>query len=125
MAVDEHVDAVHLLQQVDGAVAGGLGIDAQVGQADDVLAALCLQSVHLILRALEHLMAGLEGHALDLGGVGLGCSLRGVQAENADLGAVGGGEDHVVLKGHLTVVQDIGSHNGEVGLRLQIVLRFS
>ena len=95
VAVDEHVDAIHLLQQVDGAVAGGLGIDAQVAQADDVLAALCLQCVHLILRAVEHLLAGQEGHALDLGGVGLGGGLRGVQAEHADLGAVGRGEDHV------------------------------
>ncbi|CAN4029425.1 Catabolite control protein, partial [Dysosmobacter welbionis] len=121
VAVDEHVDALHLLQQVDGAVAGGLGIDAQVAQADDVLAALCLQCVHLILRAVEHLIAGQEGHALDLGGVGLGCGLRGVQAEHADLGAVGRGEDHVVLKGHLAVVQDIGVHDGEVGVRLQIL----
>ena len=120
VTVDEHVDAVHVLQQVDGAVAHGLGINAQVTQTYDDVAALGGQSVHLGLGAVEHLLAGQEGNTLDLGGVGLGGGFGGVQTEEADLGAVGCGEDDVVAEGKLAVVLDVGSQDGEVGLGGQI-----
>ena len=121
MAVDEHVDTLHLLQQVDGAVARGLVVNAQVAQADHIVAALSRQGVLLLLGTVVQILAGQEGHALDLGGVGLGGGLRSVQAEHADLGAVGRGEHQVVLKGHTAVVQDVGIHDGKVGIRLQIL----
>ena len=87
-----------------------------MAQTHDHVAALSLQRIHLLLGALHQLVAGEEGNALDLGGVGLGGCLRGVQAEHADLGAVGGGEGHVVLKGGLAVVEHVGRHDGELRL---------
>ena len=62
VSVDEHVDAVHnFSSRSDGAVAGGFLVDAQVAQADDVIAAVRLQGVHLRLCAVEHgLVAGQE-----------------------------------------------------------------
>ena len=120
MSVDEEINAVDLFQQIHGAVALGLVVNAQVAQADNVLAALRLQGVHLLLGAVEHLLAGQEGHALNLGGMGLGGGLRGVQAEEADLGAVGGGEHLVGLKGHLAVVQHVGGHDGELSVLGQL-----
>ena len=70
VAVDEDVDARHLFQQVDGAVAGGLDVDAQVAQADDEVTAGGLQGVHLGLGAGKQVLAGQEGDPLDLGGGG-------------------------------------------------------
>ena len=121
MAVDEQVDAGDLLQQVDGAVARGLIVDAQMAQADDVVALVGLQGLHLLLGAVEHLLGGQEGHALDLGGVGLGGGLGGVQAEHADLHAVLGGKGHVVLEGHLAIVEHVGGHDGILGALRQLL----
>ena len=86
-----------------------------MSQADDDAAALGLQSVHLLLGNLEHLLSGREGDALDLAGVGLGGGLRGLQAEHADLGAVRRGEDLVVAEGGLSVIQGVGGKDGELG----------
>ena len=117
MTVDEHIDTGDLLQQVDGAVGGGgsLLVDAQVAQADDVVALSGGQGIHLLLGDLIHLLAAGKGHALDLGGIGLGSGLRGIQTEHADLGAVGGLEGDVVTKSQLPVVLDVGGQNGELG----------
>ena len=49
-------------------------IDAQVAQADDVIAVR--QSLYLLLSDGKHILAGSKAHTLDLGGVGLGSSLR-------------------------------------------------
>ena len=116
VAVDEEVDAVHFLQKVHGAVAGGLIVDAQVAQAHDDITALGLQLIHLLLGAGKQLIVRQEGNALDLGGVGLGGRLRGVQAENADLGAVRRGEGHVVIERGLAAVEHVGRHDGEIRL---------
>ena len=121
VAVDEEVDAVHFLQKVHGAVAGGLIVDAQVAQAHDNIAALGLQLIYLLLSAGKQLVVRQEGDALDLGGVGLGGRLRGVQAENADLGAVRRGEGHVVIERGLAAVEHVGRHNGEIRLAGQFL----
>ena len=119
MAVNEHINAGHLLQQVNGAIAGRLGVNAQMSQADDVLAVGILQHLHLRLGQVEHLLSGQEGHALDFAGIGLGGGFGGVQAEYADLGAIRRGEDHVILKSRPAVVGDVGIHNGKVGVLFQ------
>ena len=116
MAVNEHVDTGHSVQHVDGAVAGGLGVNAQVPQADDVVTASGFQGIHFGLGQLHHVLAADEGHALDLGGVGLGGGLRGLQAEDTDLLALGGGEDGVAVEGGGPVIPDVGRQNWEVGL---------
>ena len=123
MAIDEDVNAGDLLQQVDGAVAGGLSVNAQVAQADDVVAAVGFQGVHLGLGAVEHLLGGQEGDSLDLVRVGLGGGLRGVKAENADLFAIGGGEGGLIPQGGGVVIPYVGGQDGEVrfpGQGLQI-----
>ena len=133
MAVDEHIDARHLAQQVDGAVGGGgrLVVDTQMADADDVVAALVLtQHGGHVLRDLVHFLAAGKGHTGDLAGVRLGSRLRGVQTEHADLGAAGGGEHSRVVKGQLTVVLHVGSQHGELGglhvllQRLKAVVEF-
>ena len=116
VAVNEHVDAGHGVQHVDGPVAGGLGVNAQVPQADDVVTASGFQGIHFGLGQLHHVLAADEGHALDLGGVGLGGGLRGLQAEDTDLLAIGGGEDGVAVEGGGPIILDVGRQNGEVGL---------
>ncbi len=123
MAVDEHVDAADLGQQIHRAVGGGGGlvVNAQVTQADDDVRALVLQGLHLGGGHGVQLLAAGELHALDLGGMGFGGGLRGVQAEHADLGAVGGGEHKVVTEGQLVVVGDVGGQDGEVGGCLQLL----
>ena len=115
MAVDENVNALDDVQQVDGAVAGGFTVNAQMPQTDDALTALRFQGVDLILRDFEHLLTGREGHTLDLAGVRLGGSLRGLQTEHADPGAIRGGEDLVVPESGFAVVQGVGGENGELG----------
>ena len=125
MTVDEHVDSGDLVQQVDRAVAGGSGliVDAQVAQADDVVAALVLaQHIRHILCDLVQLLTAGEGHALDLTGVGLCGGLRGVQTEHADLGAAGGGEHGRIVKGQLAVVLHVGGQHGELGV-LHVLLQ--
>ena len=112
--VDENVDARDLFKQVDGAVADGLVINAEVAEADDDIALVRLERVHLSLRELEHLFARGEGHALDLGGVGLGRGLGCLQAEHADLRAVRRGEGHVILKRGLAVIKGVGGEDGEL-----------
>ena len=115
MAVDEEVDALHGVHQVDGAVALGLVVNAQVAQAHDVVAALILQRLDLGLGDGEHVLARGEGHALDLGGVGLGGGLGGAQAEDADFLAALLAENHMGVFG-LSVDQHVGGHHGEFGV---------
>ena len=115
VAVDQHVDALHGLQEVDGAVALGLVVNAQVGQADDVITALVLQRLDLGLGDGEHVLARGEGHALDLGGMGLGAALGGGQAEHADLFTAGSGENGVGIF-RLAVYQHVGGDHGEFGV---------
>ena len=121
MAIDEQVDAGHILQQIDGAVLGhsGLIIDAQVAQAHNDVAALGFQSVHLSLCDLIHVLSTCEAHALNLGGMGFGSGLGGAQTEHADLGAVGGGEHGVVTERQFAVLGDVGGQDGELGFLCQ------
>ena len=117
MAVDEHVDAGDVLQQVDGAVAGGLCVNAQVAQADDVVAAGGGELVHLLLGAGEEFVLGQEGDALQLSGVGLGGSFGGGQTKDAHghvpqlEGVVGLVHGQLALGG-----EGVGSQDGELGL---------
>ena len=96
-----------------------------MADADDVVAALVLtEHGGHVLGDLVHLLAGGEGHAGDLAGVGLGGGLGGVQAEHADLGAAGGGEHGCVVKGQLAVVLHIGGQHGEAGGLHVLLQRF-
>ena len=115
MSVNEHVDTVHNIQQVRGTVAKGFLVDAQMAQADDVIAAVRLQGVHLRLCAVKHGLVAQNGHALDLSGVCLGCGLRGLQTEHADLDTGRRGEDLVGVECHLPLIEHVGCHNGELG----------
>ena len=117
MTIDEQIDAGDLLQQIDGAVAGGLLIDAQVAQADDVIAVR--QSLYLLLSDGKHILAGSKAHALDLGGVGLGSSLRRIQTKHADGGTIGSGKHRILLQSSLTINSDVGSQDGELSLLSQ------
>ena len=122
VAVNEHVDTGHSVQHVDGAVAGGLGVNAQVPQADDVVTAGGFQGIHFGLGQLHHVLAANEGHTLDLGGVGLGGGLRSCQAEETD-GFVAQKvvvENDTAAESRFTVVQDIGSQGVGPGLALQL-----
>ena len=114
MAVDEHVDAGDVLQQVDGAVAGGLCVNAQVAQADDVVTASGGELVHLLLGAGEEFLLSQEGDALQLSGVGLGGSFRGGQTKDAH-GHVAQLEGEVVaIHGQVTFGgEGIGSQDGD------------
>ena len=114
VAVDEHIDAGDLGEQVDGAVGGALIVDAQVAQADDVIAAGGLKSGDLLLGAADERAVGEEGHALDHGGVGLGGGLRGGEAKDADglaaqlIGGAGG-------ELGAAVVEHVGGQDVELG----------
>ena len=116
MAVNEHVNAGDLLQQINGAVggSGGLIVNAQVAQADDVVAPGLGQLVNLRLGHSVHILAGGELHANRLAGVALGLGLGGVQTEHAQLDAVLGLKDDVVAKGQLAVIGDVGGQDGEL-----------
>ena len=121
MAVDEHVNARDLVEQVDGADtgAGALLINAQMAQADDVVALGLGQFVHLSLGSGIQVLAGSKGNALDLGGVRLGGSLGGIQTEDADLSAALGGEDGIGIKSHRILIGDVGRQDGELSSRGQ------
>ena len=87
VAVDEHVDAGDLGENVNGAVARGLVADAEVAEADDVIAAVGHESVNLVLGVAVELVPGHEADADYLGRMGLGGGLGGLKAEEAYLGA--------------------------------------
>ena len=121
VAVNEHVDTGHGVQHVDGAVAGGFGVNAQVPQADDVVTASGFQGIHFGLGQLHHVLAADEGHALDLGGVGLGGGLRSCQAEEAD-GLIPQKivvENHTAAESRLAIVQDVSGQRVSPGFALQ------
>ena len=121
--VNEHINAGDLGQQIHGAVTGGLIVNAQMPQADNIITAFGLQRIHLLLRSGEERLTGQEGNALDLGGVGFGGGLRGIQAEHTDLDAVLRGEYRVGAEGHRVSIEDVGGHDGElrfIGQRGQI-----
>ena len=116
MAVYEDVDAADLAEQVDGAVGRALVVDAQVAQADDVVAARVGEGLDLGLGAGVELALREEGDALYLGGVGLGGRLRGGEAEHAELGAVGELDYLVGVESGGAVELDVGGDDAELGL---------
>ena len=116
VAVDKHVDAGDVLQQVDGAVAGRLCVNAQVAQADDVVAASGGELVHLLLGAGEEFVLGQEGDAIQVSRVSLGGSFGGGQTKNAHghVTQLEGGAGAVYCIG--AVLFSVGGQDGEVSL---------
>ena len=102
MAVDEQVNAVHVLAHVDGAVADALVGNTQVAQADNQVRAGSLQFVHLSLSAGVQLLPLGEDDVGHLGGVSLGAGLGGGQTKHAHLHAV-------------QIVDLVGGEHGAVG----------
>ncbi len=116
MAVDEKVDAGDRGQQIRRPVAGGFIVNAQVAEADDEVAVLCLKEVNLGLGDGEHVLPGGKGHTLNHGGVRLRGGFGGVQTEHADLRTVRRGEHGVVAEGQGAVVPDVGGNDFELGI---------
>ena len=114
VAVDEHVDAGDLGENVNGAVARGLVADAEVAEADDVIAAVGHESVNLVLGVAVELVPGHEADADYLGRMGLGGGLGGLKAEEAYLGAADLDGPAGVEHG-LAVAGDVGD-DGELGV---------
>ncbi len=108
--VDHQVDALDILQHISGPVGRALGIHAQVDKGHNQLGSGGLQLIHLRLGGLEQLFALQELDAAHLVRVGLGGSLRGGQAEHADLQTGLCLEHRIGLKGHFLAdgIQDAG-----------------
>ena len=107
MAVDDEVDAGGTGIEVGGAVGVGLLVHAEMRQRDDDVRAALLERGGLLRGEVIKLVLGHKGHALDLGGVGLGGSLRRGQAEEADLDAARGGDSGRTVEGQLAIVLDV------------------
>ena len=90
MAVDDEVDALHVLGQIIRGVGLGALVNAQMREADDEVCALRLQVCDLCGRAVIELLAvrsGEELQALNELGVGLGLRLGRLETEEADFHA--------------------------------------
>ena len=118
VAVDDEIDALHVLGQIIGGVGLGALVHAQVREADDEVCALRLQVCDLCGRAVIELaavLAGEELQALNELGVGLGLRLGGLETEEADLHAALF-DDGVGIKDGLAVgTEHIGAQNFELG----------
>ena len=110
VTVDKEVNAIDVLEQVNGAV---VTADAQVAEADNVVDILRVESGYLLLGIVIELVAGHKGHALNLGGVSLGSSLGGLQAKEAN-SVVAGGEHDGLIEHKLAVTLYVG-YDGELG----------
>ena len=90
VAVDDEIDALHVLGQIIGGVGLGALVHAQVREADDDVGTLRLEVGNLRGRAgieLAAVLAGEELQPLDELRVGLGLGLGGLKTEEADLHA--------------------------------------
>ena len=118
VAVDDEVDALHVLGQVIGGVGLGAAVDAQVGQADDEVCALLLEGFDLRVRAGIELFAVLareELQALDQLRVGLGLRFGRLETEEADLHAALF-DDGVGIENGLAVgAEHVGAQDLELG----------
>ena len=118
VAVDDEIDALHVLGQVIGGVGLGALVHTQVREADDDVGALLLERGDLLGRAgieLFAVLAGEELQALNELGVGLGLGLRRLETEEADLHAALF-DDGVGVKDGLAVgTEHIGAQNFELG----------
>ena len=128
MAVDQEVDAGHVLIEVDRAVGDGLVVHAQVHQTDDKVGVLLIpQRVDLRLGDRVELLALGECDLLDQTRVDLGKGFGGLHAENANGHTVDrldgvGGEGRAAVR----LEQHVGADGAEflrliqVGLELGI-----
>ena len=107
MAVNDEVDAGGTGIEVGGAVGVGFLIHAEMRQRDDDVRAALLERGGLLRGEVIKLVLGHEGHALDLGGMGLGSGLRRGQAEEADLDAARSGDSCRAVEGQLSIVLDV------------------
>ena len=118
VAVDDEIDALHVLGQVIGGVRLGALVHTQVREADDDVGALLLERGDLLGRAgieLFAVLAGEELQALNELGVGLGLGLRRLETEEANLHAALF-DDGVGVKDGLAVgAEHIGAQNFELG----------
>ena len=118
VAVDDEIDALHVLGQIIGGVGLGALVHAQVRKADDDVGALLLERGDLLGRAgieLAAVLAGEELQTFNELGVGLGLRLGGLETEEADLHAALF-DDGVGIKDGLAVgVEHIGAQNFELG----------
>lgn len=86
VSVNEHVDTVHNIQQVRGTVANGFLVDAQMAQADDVIAPSAFRESTCACAQSNMDLSPRMVTPLIFSRVCLGCRLRGLQTEHADLG---------------------------------------
>ena len=118
VAVDDEIDALHVLGQIIGGVGLGALVHAQMREADDDVGALLLERGDLRGRAgieLFAVLAGEELQALNELGVGLGLRLGGLETEEADLHAALF-DDGVGVKDGLAVgAEHIGAQDLELG----------
>ena len=118
VAVDDEVDALHILGQVIGGVGLGALVHAQMREADDDISTLLLEIRDLRRRAVIELFAVLAGEELqplDELRVGLGLGLRRLETEEADLHAALF-DDGVGVKDGLAVgAEHIGAQDLELG----------
>ena len=118
VAVDDEVDALHVLGQVIGGVGLGAAVDAQVGQADDEVCALLLEGFDLRVRAGIELFAVLareELQALDQLRVGLGLRFGRLETEEADLHAALFDDGVGVIDGLAVGAEHVGTQDLEFG----------
>ena len=118
VAVDDEIDALHVLGQIIGGVGLGALVHAQMREADDDVGALLLERGDLRGRAgieLFAVLAGEELQALNELGVGLGLGLGRLETEEADLHAALF-DDGVGVKDGLAVgAEHIGAQDLELG----------
>ena len=118
VAVDDEVDALHVLGQVIGGVGLGAPVDAQMREADDEVCALLLERGDLRGRAVIELTAVLareELQALDQLRVGLGLRFGRLETEEADLHAALF-DDGVGIENGLAVgAEHVGAQDLELG----------
>ena len=118
VAVDDEVDALHVLGQIIGGVGLGALVHAQMREADDEVCALRLQVCDLCGRAVIELLAvrtGEELQALNELGVGLGLRLGRLETEEADLHAALFDDGVGVIDGLAVGTEHVGTQNLELG----------
>ena len=116
VAVDDEIDALHVLGQIIGGVGLGALVHAQMREADDEVCALRLQVRDLCGHAVIELLAvrsGEELQALNELGVGLGLRLGRLETEEADLHAALFDDGVGVIDGLAVGAEHVGTQDLE------------